>query len=50
MNIKDVIKIFEWLNDGHTPESIALFTGIYPDLIDSIVVIYEAKVDLELYA
>lgn len=51
MKIKDVKTIFKWLKDGRwTPTDIAEFTGINPDLIDSIVEIYEVDVDLELYA
>jgi len=51
MNIKDLTLMFEWLDSGqYTTTDIAEFTGINPNLIDSIVEIYEAKVDLELYA
>lgn len=50
MKIEDIETIFTWLSDGHTPSNIALFTGINPDIIDSICDLYTANVDLELYA
>lgn len=51
MKIEDIETIFTWLSDGRwTPIDIAEFTGINPDIIDSICDLYTANVDLELYA
>ena len=50
MEIKDIKQIYKWLDEGHTGSEIAKFTMINPDIIDKIMELKKADVNLEIYA
>jgi len=50
VKLKVLASIFKWLDEGYTPLAIANWSGINPDVIDSINELRKIDVDLELFA
>ena len=49
MKLKVMINIFKWLDEGYSPLALANWSGINPDIIDTINELRKTNVDLDLY-